>query len=335
MTPSTRPEPSPTVRTLPVRHCPVCESPHATVARAGVPDPLRQGSARWTFLQCVECGVVYLSERPVDLADAYPEQYRQHRVPAATPSELRTGLRGRARRAVLAAYGYPGRPARPAARLAARIPDVRLRACYGFQLLPPGPGGGRLLDVGCGNGRFLVAASRFGWEVEGVEPDPASRALALRAAVKVHEHIHDRALDRQRFDVITLTHSLEHVERPVEVLRRCRELTAAGGMVGIAVPNWPAAAHRMLGERWQGLDPPRHLVMFDRANLTATLLRAGLRVVGTSTRSLRSNMDALRLADGSLTAPGRVARGLACVLMQLASSEAGGEVVAWATPAHP
>ena len=37
----------------------------------------------------------------------------------------------------------------------------------------------RVLDVGCGPGRLLVALAQLGWSVEGLEPDPAYLARAV------------------------------------------------------------------------------------------------------------------------------------------------------------
>ena len=150
----------------------------------------------------------------------------------------------------------------------------------------------------------------------------------------IHADLHEPKLDGRRFEAVTLSHSLEHMARPVDALRRCRELLTPGGVLGVAVPNWRSFAHRVLGSRWYGLDPPRHLVMYDRTTLCVALARAGFDPVRASTRSLRSNVNALGQTGGqpAITAPVQVLWSGACAVAQLISADAGGEVVAWAVP---
>jgi hypothetical protein len=66
----------------------------------------------------------------------------------------------------------------------------------------------RLLDVGCGDGSFLLAARESGWKVMGTEmnPGPArSFGLDVRQAI-------DDIDDAERFGCITMWHSLEHIK---------------------------------------------------------------------------------------------------------------------------
>jgi SAM-dependent methyltransferase len=89
------------------------------------------------------------------------------------------------------------------------------------------------------------------------------------------------------FDVITLSHVIEHVPDPVATLKDCASRLRKGGRLIVATPNIKSWGHRYFGEKWVGLDPPRHLMLFSPRNLAQCAERAGLRIenLRTSSRS--------------------------------------------------
>jgi SAM-dependent methyltransferase len=136
-----------------------------------------------------------------------------------------------------------------------------------------GPGR-RLLDVGCGDGAFLVAARHRGWRVAGTELNPRP---AREAGLEVRPSL-EQALALGPFDCVTLWHSLEHLPDPLVSLRSLAGALAPGGVVVIAVPDAQGAQARIFGAAWFHLDVPRHLHHFGRASLQRLLERAGLRL---------------------------------------------------------
>jgi SAM-dependent methyltransferase len=118
--------------------------------------------------------------------------------------------------------------------------------------------GGRLLDVGCGDGLFLEAAQQSGWTVMGTElhPEPARAA-----GFEVYGSL-DECADKGPFGCITLWHSLEHMSDPQAVMRKIRRLVADDGVVLIAVPDFEGFQSRTFRESWLHLDVPRHLYHF-------------------------------------------------------------------------
>jgi SAM-dependent methyltransferase len=139
----------------------------------------------------------------------------------------------------------------------------------------PPQGGGDLLDIGCGDGTFLRTARSCGWNAIGVEPDARSAAIARARGFTVHLGDIEVFLgQKEKFDVITLNHVIEHVHEPTELLQICYELLRSGGMIWLETPNVCSLGHRLFGCNWRGLEMPRHLVLFNCGSIQSALKEA-------------------------------------------------------------
>jgi SAM-dependent methyltransferase len=132
--------------------------------------------------------------------------------------------------------------------------------------------GRRLLDVGCGDGTFLLAARRRGWETIGTEFNPH---IARSFGLNVRESVED-ARSAGPFDCITLWHSLEHIPDPRKEILALGSMLRPGGVLLIAIPNAGGWQARIFGRHWLHLDVPRHLYHFNYRSLVALLELAGL-----------------------------------------------------------
>lgn len=100
-----------------------------------------------------------------------------------------------------------------------------------------------IVDIGASSGILLETfAKNFGAQVVGVEPGNAYRALAEAKGIPMHASIEALISTKPRhFDLVTLMHVLEHLERPLQVLTQIRqELLADNGLLLIEVPNFYA-----------------------------------------------------------------------------------------------
>jgi SAM-dependent methyltransferase len=132
----------------------------------------------------------------------------------------------------------------------------------------------RLLDVGCGDGSFLLAAQRAGWRVVGVEKHAAP---ARAAGIDTRESLEAAAADAP-YDCVTMWHTLEHFPDPRGTLSAIVALLAPQGRLIVAVPDAGGWQARVFGRHWIHLDVPRHLHHFDVGSLTRVVEHAGARV---------------------------------------------------------
>jgi SAM-dependent methyltransferase len=154
-------------------------------------------------------------------------------------------------------------------------PDWRHRAFASLQLSP----GTSLLDVGCGDGSFLEWALRRGFDAFGVDVDPSAVSLTQRRVGEARawqasaEECAAAEADRE-YGVICLFDVMEHLARPVEVLRGLARRLAPNGALVWTVPShqrWPA---------WFAADvdsPPHHLTLWSSDSVRRAAERAGLR----------------------------------------------------------
>ncbi len=152
-------------------------------------------------------------------------------------------------------------------------------------LLPSGRR--RLLDVGCGTGRFMRFAAERGWTVEGTDVVVADGARAMGA------HVWEGQLPSidfgdHRFDVVRFNHVLEHTQNPLVELRGARELVGVGGMLCVGVPNLAGLSVRLKSwqsrlqlksRRWKHYAALHHLWFFTPTTLTRLVEAAGFDVV--------------------------------------------------------
>jgi 2-polyprenyl-3-methyl-5-hydroxy-6-metoxy-1,4-benzoquinol methylase len=287
--------------------CPVCARTERQLVHESLTDRVFEcAPGKWTLYQCNHCATGWLDPRPnrATIGQAYTK-YFTHDSAVSVIQPPRTAWRRyrvAQRNAYLnAQYGYR---LTPAARTAPARLSIERRQRFDklVDYLPyPGPGA-RLLDVGCGNGRFIMYMRSAGWDVAGVEPDPQGAAAAVAAGLKVRTGLLEPGSEPDAYyDAITLNHVIEHLHQPLEILRLCRQALKPGGAVFIATPNFSANGHRHFGRDWFPLDPPRHLMLFTFSSLRQLLRAAELEpdpAVRTRAIAQETYLQSLRLRLG-------------------------------------
>ncbi len=148
---------------------------------------------------------------------------------------------------------------------------------------------GRVLDVGCGIGTFLLLAKESGYEVWGTEiSDFGSRYAEENLALDVYKgDLKEAQFPSAHFDIITLWHTLEHVPDPKATLKEIHRILKEDGLLVIAVPNLHNFITKILyflakGKRLKLFSPQSkewHFFHFSITTLSTLLKKAGFDII--------------------------------------------------------
>jgi 2-polyprenyl-3-methyl-5-hydroxy-6-metoxy-1,4-benzoquinol methylase len=221
--------------------CPLCDSQQAAI-RYEVPD------AR--FVRCLACGHTYQNPRPVfdDLRRRYADTYFDYEI-ENEQAFFRLMLQG--------------------------LGDI------GFSRIESSLNGNkRFLDVGCATGMLLEHMRDRGWQVQGVEIcAPAARFGVTERRVQIEvATLEESKLTASAFDVVHLSHLIEHVPDPRGFLEEAARVTKPGGYLVLVTPDLSGFQSRMFGRRWRSAIAD-HLHLFSYAVLRQLVRETGFEIV--------------------------------------------------------
>jgi len=289
----------------PVPNCPVCGADIRELLHENLTDRVFFcAPGEWNMYRCKSCSSAYLDPRPTSEAIglAYQRYFTHDEAPSFSSLSFLEKLRRRFANGYRNyRYGTRDYPASILGILAAILmPNGKAIIDAGMRHLPKGNANKRLLDLGCGNGAFLLRARSAGWVVVGVDFDSkaveAARSQGLDVRLGGVESLDPSV---EQFDVITLAHVIEHVYHPVEVLQACYDLLKPGGFLWIETPNIASEGRQLFGANWRGLEPPRHLVLFNLESMCSALSAAGFSEV--KIQSYRPLCDAIFSASKAIS----------------------------------
>lgn len=245
--------------------------------------------------QCSGCDIVFLDPRPEEMSPFYKGG---HQLIPTTLSQLRK---------------------------IAKSEEYRMEPILKYKK------SGRLLEIGPWMGIFSCNAKDAGFEVTAIEMnaqcvDFLNRVVGVRAIQSCDPAATLTAMD-ERFNVIALWHSLEHLPNPWVVLQLAAERLAPGGILLIAVPNIESYDVSVLKSAWAHLDVPRHLFFYTARSLEKLCSANGLETLELTTSDRLSRIlsrNAWCQQAASIVPIKYVRRLLGFLLYQIAKQKSGG-----------
>ncbi len=234
--------------------CCVCESNDAAIVGKGEDYEYHTSPDEFSAMKCNSCGLVYLNPRPSvsEFETIYPPTYH-----AFDFSKKKYG------------FVYKVR-----SRLEA---NRTLKRCRNL------PDNARILDVGCGDGFHLSLLREYGkksWTLEGIDLDKRAIKMATEAGLKVYlGSIEEIDLPPENYDLIFMIQTIEHVEKPDEVLSSIFKILKKGGRLVIVTDNTGSLDFKIFkGKHWGGYHFPRHWNLFNSYSLTKLGEKKGFEV---------------------------------------------------------
>jgi SAM-dependent methyltransferase len=241
-----------------IRSCPVCGKSHArTIGQLKTTALLSLLKTQYEFAQCRSCGLLYISPEPpaADLRAIYVESSQFDDSAYTDPRrvaliiEYMTGCF----RAILKRSGHVANEAVA------------------------------VLEVGAGLAWMCRVAKSINAESVTVAQDISPEAVDKCSWVDVHvlNDIFDPAIDQHApYDVISLTHVIEHLVDPVTVIRRCKSLLRERGVIFITAPHRPIgwkdnATDVALWEKYSYNHVPAHIQYFSKKSMGKLAHRTG------------------------------------------------------------
>lgn len=212
----------------------------------------------WTLVKCTNCGLVYLNPRP------FKEEIRN----------------------IYGTHSYFSRYGMIEDYPVADYSKKRLMQIENNKFSSR-----RILDVGCGTGHFLNYAHSRGWDTYGVDISPwAGKYIKDKFNFKIFiGELEDARFQSNFFNVVHMSHVLEHVRNPSATLKEGRRILKPEGILIVEVPNefyYLRYKIRLLMGRPIFYEiPSPHLFCFSPKTLKQILQRNGFRVIRFTTRS--------------------------------------------------
>jgi 2-polyprenyl-3-methyl-5-hydroxy-6-metoxy-1,4-benzoquinol methylase len=138
----------------------------------------------------------------------------------------------------------------------------------------------KILDIGCGSGEFLAGIDSDRFEKYGLEINLEGVDKCREKNIEViNRDIKNSGFNTGSFDVITMWHVLEHLDKPVDLLLEVRRILKSNGVLVISTPNTDSLGFRYGRDNWFHLDSPRHLILYNFKSLEYLLRRTGFKII--------------------------------------------------------
>ena len=233
--------------------CNLCDSCNSTILFNGK-DRVHKKDGLFKVVKCNNCGLIYTNPRPKQkvISDYYPDEYWDTNENREDNFEKKLK----------------------------KIVHKVINGIY-YQFKIPSEYSGKVLDIGCGDGKGLYKLKNEGWETYGVEISE----LAIEYARKMRHlnifngFVEDAMFEDEFFDVIILSQVLEHLPNPLSTLKEINRILKNDGLLIISIPNVESFDAKHFKKYWTGWELPRHFYHFSPLSVELLLNKAGFDIL--------------------------------------------------------
>lgn len=226
------------------------------------------------YFKCLHCQCLQLEALPEDINKYYPSDYYSFRQVTETSQSLKASIKRRLispmmSRSILGWGSHYGR----ILCLLMRSPNIP----KWMHVLPGAiPFDSRILDVGCGSGEALLTLQNCGFtNLHGVDPY-IPKNLFYKNGLQIRKC--ELSAIKDKFRLIMFHHVFEHLENPLETLKKAGELLEPNGYIIVRIPLSDSHAAEHYGEKWVQFDAPRHVTLQTRKSMQILAEKAQLEI---------------------------------------------------------
>lgn len=220
---------------------------------------------QFTYMECGHCGCMQLQEIPANLGKYYPnEDYYSFNL------ELNVKKKPDALRKIKSSYLLYGKNPLLGKLLSIGYNEPEY---FSWVRIPQVQYNDAILDVGTGNGSLLLNLFKMGFtNLTGI--DPFIDKEQHYGSVNIYrKDIYEMS---GQYDFVMLHHAFEHMDEPLKVLQRLKELLKPGKFILIRIPLMGMYGWKTYGLDWVGLDAPRHIIIHTVKSMQILAQQAGL-----------------------------------------------------------
>jgi len=146
-----------------------------------------------------------------------------------------------------------------------------------------------VLDVGCGDGSLLLLLKDvFGYkDLMGIDFSKGAIEICRKKGLKAT--ISDPSTIKEKFDLITLIHVLEHIPNPSIFVKTLSKLLKKDGTIIISLPNANSLGKVLFNQGWSGYNIPKHYVNYSKKGVINLFINEGMNLARYRTRGIYVN----------------------------------------------
>ena len=221
----------------------------------------------FSIVKCDACGLVYLNPRPT--AESIKGLYEKNYTHQGKPFKL------------------PGTEASRLKALLKKFWHLYIRG-YSDGLIKKMQG--KILDIGCRSGFFLLSLKQKGQEAYGIEINPSDAKYCNEIGLDVFCGVlEDAKFENDFFDAIVMSHVIEHLPSPKKTLKEVYRILKPGGKLYILCPNSDSYGKKIFGRYWYGWHIPFHFHIFTVKTVQKLTEEAGFKISRINTMTTPHN----------------------------------------------